>query len=291
MSLNTFLSSFTQAGHAPYLPDLTLWYRWHCERQTLPAAWRDATLAEIAAALGVAAWLVEKLWRLEHHGVTVIEREAAGERVIRYEAASGVLVARWSVGPDGDWWQAEYPVKTAEDLPAALEVVKARTYVVESANQQISESANGGSALRNTQYATRHTPTIRALELPMQPYSDLLHTLFGWGDGLMLMRGEGAEIVQQMLAVLAEKLAGCAGEIAALPGDVLLAPDNLDGQYISPRDFQADDGVGLPAHRRDRARGWPRTDRPCRRAGAPLARSSGRSRGGLRGGGGACAAE
>jgi hypothetical protein len=79
---------------------------------------------------------------------------------------------------------------------------------------------------------------VLALELPMRPYSDVLHTLLGWGDGLMLLMGEGRGQIQEMLAVLDERLAGLAEQVARLPGDLLLAPDNLDGQYVSPRAFR-----------------------------------------------------
>jgi hypothetical protein len=41
-----------------------------------------------------------------------------------------------------------------------------------------------------------------------------------------------------MLADLEEKLQALAAEVARLPGKVVLSPDNLDGQYISPRMYQ-----------------------------------------------------
>jgi hypothetical protein len=41
-----------------------------------------------------------------------------------------------------------------------------------------------------------------------------------------------------MLADLQDKLQALATEVAQLPGDVVLSPDNLDGQYISPRMYQ-----------------------------------------------------
>ena len=72
----------------------------------------------------------------------------------------------------------------------------------------------------------------------MRPYSDLLHTMLGWGEGLMLLMGEGRPMLLEMLGLLEEKLAALTAQIAGLAGDVLLAPDNLDGQYISPRVFR-----------------------------------------------------
>ena len=225
------LPQSAQAGPAiaPYLPDLALWYRWHRQRRTLPEAWRRFSLAEVAQALGVTAWIVECPWRLDHAGIAVSTTTEAGVRTICYDTPEGVLTAKWSLGPDGDWWQTEYPVKTIEDLPAARAVVAARHYVM---SDDRSPDASTQSALRNPHSA------IIALELPMRPYSDILHTLLGWGEGLMLLRGEGAPIVTEMLAMLEEKLKDLTAKLARLPGDALYAPDNLDGQYISPRSFR-----------------------------------------------------
>jgi len=242
----SILTRLNQTGQAraPYLPDLTLWHKWHQSRGTLPEAWRGYSLAQVAEALGVTAWIIEHPWRVEYAGITVVTEKAQGERIIRYETAAGTLTARWSLGPDGDWWQTEYPVKTVEDLAAAREVVAARKYVVEpgksanskSANQQRTDDTSAGD---DTQYAPRNTPNIiLALELPMRPYSDLLHTMLGWGEGLMLLMGEGRPMLMEMLGLLEDKLAALADQVAGLPGDVLLAPDNLDGQYISPRVFR-----------------------------------------------------
>ena len=54
----------------------------------------------------------------------------------------------------------------------------------------------------------------------------------------MLLMGEGRPMLLEMLGLLEEKLAALTAQIAGLPGDVMLAPDNLDGQYISPRVFR-----------------------------------------------------
>jgi hypothetical protein len=223
--LSTIFPQFGRLGPAtaPFLPDLTLWYRWHRQRGTLPQAWRDLSLVEVAQALGVTGWVVEHPWRLEHAGITVTTTTDAGRRVIRYETPDGVLTAQWSLGPDGDWWQTEYPVKTVEDLPAAHAVVAARRYVLDGDSPS---------------HAMQSSAAIVGIELPMRPYSDILHTLLGWGEGLMLLKGEGAPIVAEMLAMLEEKLRELAAKLANLPGDVLYAPDNLDGQYISPRSFR-----------------------------------------------------
>lgn len=214
------------AGSAPaYLPDLQLWYRWHHAHRTLPAVWQDCSLAEIAAALDIPAWQTVRPWSVETPSVKIQTQQSAGERVIGYHTPAGTLQERWSLGPDGDWWQMEYPVKTAEDLPAARALVAARTYRLKPDELALTQGEIGEAG-------------IVAAELPMHPYSDILHTLLGWAEGLMLFKSEGRPILLEMLSMLDEKLRTLAGQMAALPGEILLAPDNLDGQYISPRTFR-----------------------------------------------------
>jgi hypothetical protein len=214
------------SGAPVYLPDLTLWYRWHTQRGTLPAQWQGHTLPQIAEALGVPAWTVTRPWRVELSGIQVDTQEAAGQRTVRYRTPAGSLTAAWSLGPDGDWWQTEYPIKTLEDLPAARELISARAYLLDPLNPPSSLSSPSPPS------------SLRSLELPMRPYSDLLHTLLGWGDGLMLLMGEGRAALVEMLGLLEEKLQALVEQVAGLPGDLALAPDNLDGQYISPRVFR-----------------------------------------------------
>ena len=64
----------------------------------------------------------------------------------------------------------------------------------------------------------------------------MLHTLLGWGEGLMLLYEEH-KIILQMLAILEDKRRALVDDVAALPGSIVLAPDNSDGQYISPENF------------------------------------------------------
>jgi len=101
-----------------FVPDLTLWHRWHASRGTLPAPWQGSSLADVARALGVPAWQPVRPWRLELRGATFETGESGTERVTRWRAGGAEMRASWVLGPDGDWWQAEYPVKTADDLPA-----------------------------------------------------------------------------------------------------------------------------------------------------------------------------
>ncbi len=230
------------ALRAPLLLDLTLWHKWHRRRSTLPQGWEDLSEAATATRLGAVAWTVVKPWDVTYAGIGYAIQEDAGQRVIAYDTPSGTLTARWTLGPDGDWWQTEYPVKGPDDLPAARAVMATRTFTWQEtlAASVFAEARAAGSA-------------IVALELPMRPYSDLLHTTLGWGEGLMLFAGEQAPLLQEVLAILEAQAEEATRRLATMPGDLLLAPDNLDGQYISPRGFRA---YLADSYRRTRRR-WP----------------------------------
>lgn len=209
-------------GAPLFLPDLTLWHKWHTSRHTRP---NGESLAAAARDFGVPAWVQVKPWQTQYAGARWTTEETGTERVVRFATGNGTLIARWTIGPDGDWWQTEYPVKTAGDLDLALEVAKARVYVLVD---------NGLPEARRSV----GTDGVVALELPMRPYSDVLHTLVGWGEGVALLMSE-REVADEIIAVLDEKLHELTAAASALPGDVLLAADNLDGQYISPRTFRS----------------------------------------------------
>lgn len=209
---------------APYLPDLTLWHAWHSARGTLPEAWRAGTLAGICRRMGVPAWRPVRPWAAELQDIELETSETADRRSVRWLAPSGTLQARWTLGPDGDWWQAEYPVKGTADLEAAAEIVRARVYHLEAQRLEAERAAIGEAGLL-------------ALELPMRPYSDLLHNFLGWSEGFMLLFEAPGEI-KSMLDVLEGKLQDLAGELARLPGPVVHSPDNLDGQFITPLAFE-----------------------------------------------------
>jgi hypothetical protein len=232
-SMNAVLDRFHGSGiPIPlYVPDLTLWYEWHSTRASMPAALQGASLPRIARAMGVPAWMTVRPWRIETPGIEVETVEGAGERVTRSVTAAGTLTARWSLGPDGDWWQTEYPVKTVDDLIAALALVRARSYVVD------------GGKLDGLQVEVGDEG-ILALQLPQQPYSELLHGFLGWGEGLMLL-ADGQDLVSEILEALASEMRRLVAQVACLPTAVVLAPDNLDGQFISP-----------PAFRRHMAEGY-----------------------------------
>lgn len=218
------LACFAGRGGGPllYLPDLTLWYEWHRGRGTLPAQWLGWSLPEIARDLGVPIWLTVQPWRLETSGVTVSLEEREDERVVRAETPAGSLQARWTQGPEGDWWQVEYPVHEASHLAAALALAEARSYTVD------------GSGLERAQELVGEDGVL-ALELPRRALSDLLHEFLGWGEGLTFLSDP---LVQQMLIVLENKLQLLVREVGLLPGQIVLSPDNLDGQFVSPRLFE-----------------------------------------------------
>jgi hypothetical protein len=222
---NTLLAQFK--GQAPshplFMPDLGLWFEWHSKRGTLPEAYKGSSLADVASALNCPAWTVHTPWQLEHDGVDVIREKSETQRVVKYRTKSKVLSEAWSLGPDGDWWQTEYPVKDEDDLDAAEEIVQAMRYRLDSSKQLKAES---------------NLRVIEVIQLPKTPYSDMLHTMLGWSDGLMMMMTEEDRLTE-LLEVMEEKRNGLIEKLAAeFSGSIFLAPDNLDGQFISPAAFK-----------------------------------------------------
>jgi hypothetical protein len=214
-------------GQAPsrtlFMPDLSLWFEWHSKRGTLPEAHRESSLADIASALNCPAWIVHTPWQLEYDGIDVTSGESETQRVIKYHAKSRVLSEVWDLGPDGDWWQTEYPVKDEDDLDAAEEIVKAMQYRLK-ASKPPEADANSG--------------IIEVIQLPKTPYSDMLHTMLGWSDGLMLMMAEEDRLTE-LLEAMEEKRHALIQNLAAdFSHSIFLAPDNLDGQFISPAAFK-----------------------------------------------------
>jgi hypothetical protein len=214
-------------GEAPsrplFMPDLSLWFGWHSKRGTLPEAHRESSLADIAAALNCPAWIVHTPWQLEYDGIEVTGEDSETRSIVNYRTTSGVLSEQWSLGPDGDWWQQEYPVKDEDDLDAAGEIVQAMRYRPVSTDVTEAGSNSG---------------IIDVIQLPKTPYSDMLHTMLGWSDGLMLMMAEEDRLAE-MLGVMEEKRNKLVQDLAAgFSHSIFLAPDNLDGQFISPPVFK-----------------------------------------------------
>ena len=203
-----------------FLPDLTLWHHWHATRGTLPDRWKAMELPRFCRTLGVPLWHTVRPWRLELPGVRVHDARGATERTLVWETPRGTLTSRWTLGPDGDWWRAEYPVKGPDDLAAALAVARSRRYIVKPA------------------FADKPADdALPALELPLRPWSELFHAFLGWSEGLMLFIEEPRG-VREIAQALEESLAGLVDELAALPGRLVLSPDNLDSQFITPAAFE-----------------------------------------------------
>jgi hypothetical protein len=221
----TLLAQFS--GQAPsrslFMPDLGPWFEWHSQRGTLPEARSGSSLVDIASSLNCPLWMVHTPWQLEHDGIDVTREESETRRVIKYHTKFGVLSEIWSLGPDGDWWQLEYPVKDEEDLDAAEEIVKAMQYRLNYSKPHESEL---------------NPCIIDVIQVPKTPYSDMLHTMLGWSDGLMLMMAEEDRLAE-LLRVMEEKRNELIQNLAAdLSHSIFLAPDNLDGQFISPAVFE-----------------------------------------------------
>jgi hypothetical protein len=215
-----------------FLPDLTNWHEWHFRRGTLPAAVRGLPLPAACRALGVPPWAPVRPWKVELNGVRARTIQAESERTLLWETAHGTLTSRWTLGPDGDWWQEEYPVKSSADLRAAMEVARARRYVLDP------------SALLPA--AGEEAPVI---ELPMRPFSEIFHSFLGWSEGLMIFLEE-PEVVGDMVEALEGALAEAEKEIARMPGALALAPDNLDAQFMTSSSF---DEHLAPSYRRTAA--------------------------------------
>jgi len=212
------------SGKPLFIPDLGLWYAWHKKRGTLPEAHRESSLATIASALNCPAWTVRTPWRLDYEGIEVIREKSDTRRRIKYKTRFRTLTEEWSLGPDGDWWQTEYPVKDEEDLDAAGEIIKAMQYRLETSDAPEAGSCRG---------------IIEAVQVPKTPYSDMLHTMLGWSDGLMLMMAE-EERLTELLEVMEDKRHALIQQLAEQYSHaVFLAPDNLDGQFISPASFES----------------------------------------------------
>jgi hypothetical protein len=221
----TLLAQFN--GQTPsrplFMPDLGPWFEWHSKRRTLPEAYRKSSLAEIASALNCPAWMVCTPWQLEYDGVDVTREKSETQRVIQYHTKSGVLSEIWSLGPDGDWWQKEYPVKDEDDLDAAKEIVKAMQYRLKSSKPPETDANRG---------------IIDVIQVPKTPYSDMLHTLLGWSEGLMLMMAEEDRLVELLGIMEGKRQELIQNLVADFSPSIFLAPDNLDGQFISPAVFK-----------------------------------------------------
>lgn len=225
MGVSAILHRFTgQPAAAPlFLPDLTLWYGWHDRRGTLPARWRGRTLPDIARSLGFPVWMTAKPYRLDWGATEIRVHRQGGERSVRYESPAGTLSERWQKGPDGDWWQTEFPAKTPGDLAIVQAILAGRSYRFERTEYDGRQAEAGNDG-------------IVAIELPRRPFSQIFLEWLGWSDGLMLFVEAEAEI-EAIVEVLETQVQALVRQAATLPGPVFVSPDNLDAQFISPAYF------------------------------------------------------
>jgi hypothetical protein len=210
-----------------FMPDLTTWYAWHSTKGTLPHMFSGKNMEDICRFLGVPIWNICKPWSIKSSEVEISYSENQEERITRYQFHDNTLIARWTKGPDGDWWQTEYPVKQAGDLDVIKAYLNGRIFNVETdeLTALLDQTGNDG---------------IVVPQLPSRVFSWLMLEILGWSEGLyVLMDAEdtvreivnlGESQVQSFTRILVEKLhsKGC---------PIYLSPDNLDSMFISPGYF------------------------------------------------------
>ena len=145
--------------------------------------------------------------------------------MIRYHTPAGALTERWTLGPDGDWWETEYPVKTPDDLRLLLDIVAARRYVVDTSRAGAAAAARWVTTAW-WRWSCRGGPSPRS-------------SWNGWaGATACCCFFDAQDLVEEIVAVLEQQVQGLVEQIARLPGQVVLSPDNLDAQFISPAFFK-----------------------------------------------------
>ena len=206
-----------------FLPDLTYWYSWHFSHDTLPGPWRNKDLSSICRELGVSEWRIVRPWRIELPGIEVERHQGAEEKTVTWKTGSGTLRARWILGPDGDWWQAEYPVKTARG-PRRGAGDRERAKVHRRA------FANHGSRGRRR---SAHRGAGAAAKPPAGDLS-CIPGLVGRADalpgGARQRQGARGDPGRQGAEPSQPWLPACRAACAILP-------DNLDGRFITPDTF------------------------------------------------------
>ena len=193
-------------------------------RRTLPDGWQHTTLPQIARELGVPIWAVAQPVREHASTVEITTTEQDGERVIRSESQCrgdhGPLDHRAGRRHVADRVSGQDARLT---LDVVLELAEARRYSFDPTLAELTTDVGDDGVV--------------ALEIPRRPVSDLLHEYLGWAEGLMLFLEERDKI-EAIIDVLEEKLQAFVDSLAMEESPIVYSPDNLDGQFISPRMFQ-----------------------------------------------------
>jgi hypothetical protein len=196
--------------------DLSLWYTRNTERGSLPDHYRGWPLQEIYRDLGLVPWIIKRPWSISYDGLDYSDTRDSTRRTRSWKSPKGSLSASWMAGPDGDWWQTEYPVKEAADLDLVAGIIQSMRYELPV---ELSDGDRDD-----------------IIELPLRPYSDLLHTYLGWTEGLMVALEE-EEVIACLVNLMEDKYARLVEELLRFPQSAFLAPDNLDANFISPGIF------------------------------------------------------
>ena len=228
----------------PIIADLKLWYLWHSERGTLPDEVSGMNLREVYKHLGFPVWDPLGVWKRETTRIRMEDKKTSEERIVVYTDTQtrAEFTAKWSVGPDGDLWQTEYPVKKAEELCLFEALVKDEEIHLDDA--QLSAAVD----------MFLHEG-IGAIELPLSPFPRLLLEMLGFTQGFMVLveNQDGVEgmihkarehycigvkkILDKIEKMIASKAPARAGENNNPFFAVL--PDNIDASFITPPYFEA----------------------------------------------------
>jgi len=211
-----------------FLPDLIIWHTWHSRQGTLPDGFRELSLEDTCRKLGVPVWNTCRPWTIESGEVEVKHFREKGKRVTQYNYGEKTLSSVWTKGPDGDWWQTEYPVKSVKDLEVIRAYVEGRSF-----------------RIREEEFAAMFERTgddgITAPQLPSRAFSWLMLEMLGWSEGLMVLM-DGEKEIGELVALAESQIRDFSRSMAKLLGKygsvIFLSPDNLDGMFVSPAYFE-----------------------------------------------------
>lgn len=211
-----------------FLPDLTIWYRWHSEKGTLPDNLSGKDLEEVCRLLEVPVWNSIPPWKEENSVVEITREHTEEKRTTQFRYKDRTLTAVWIKGPDGDWWQSEYPVKTPEDLDIIASYLEGRSFAADTA-MLLSAAEKTGDA------------GIVVPALPARAFAWLMLEIVGWSEGLMVLM-EGLDKIAELIAAAEKQIqnftASLVRELTGKGFSLFLSPDNLDGMFISPGYFK-----------------------------------------------------